>query len=161
MSEETRIILEKLESIGNGMQIMQKDIGEMKHDVAGLRMEVAELKSEVNILKADVETLKADMAMLKADVEMLKSDVNALKVAVNRLDNRVSCLETDMHALRLLVENEINRKIDIIGEGHDFLMRHYHKAEGELKAKEKMELDILGLKADMRVVKLKVGIAQA
>lgn len=154
MSEETRIILEKLESIGNGMQIMQKDIGEMKHDVAGLRMEVAELKSEVNILKADV-------AMLKTDVEMLKSDVNALKVAVNRLDNRVSCLETDMHALRLLVENEINRKIDIIGEGHDFLMRHYHKAEGELKAKEKMELDILGLKADMRVVKLKVGIAQA
>lgn len=154
MSEETRIILGKLESIGNGMQIMQKDIGEMKHDVAGLRGEVAELKSDVNILKADVETLKAD-------VEMLKADVNALKVAVKRLDNRVSCLETDMHALRLLVENEINRKIDIIGEGHDFLMRHYHKAEGELKAKEKMELDILGLKADMRVVKLKVGIAQA
>lgn len=147
MSEETRIILGKLESIGNGMQIMQKDIGEMKHDIAGLRVEVAELKSDVNILKADVE--------------MLKADVNALKVAVKRLDNRVSCLETDMHALRLLVENEINRKIDIIGEGHDFLMRHYHKAEGELKAKEKMELDILGLKADMRVVKLKVGIAQA
>lgn len=131
MSEETRVILEKLDFISGGMQTMQNDIGEMKQDIG----------------------------MLKTDVDNLKNSVGSLENAVVQMNDRVALVESKVYTLHLLVENETNRKIDIIGEGHDFLMKHYHKAEGELRAKEKMELDILGLKADMRAVKLKVGIA--
>lgn len=152
MSEETRMILGKLDEISSGMQIMQSDITELKVDVSGL-------KEDVSVLKADVSGLKEDVSVLKTDVSGLKEDVADLKSCVIQLSERVGNMETEVHVLRLVMENETNKKIDAIGEGHDFLIQHYLEAKGMVKAKEKMELDILGLKADMRMVKAKVGIA--
>ncbi len=110
-------------------------------------------------LKADVTVLKEEVSSLKARFVVLENDVSDLKSGMIQLSNRVGNVETEVHTLRIVMENEINRKIDTIGEGHDFLVQHYLEANGLVKAKEKMELDILTLKADMRLVKTKVGIA--
>lgn len=39
----------------------------------------------------------------------------------NSLNQRVDAVQEETTRTRLLLENEISRKIDIIGEGHDFL----------------------------------------
>ena len=77
-----------------------------------------------------------------------------------RIDNLESCLSERIDAvqkettrIRLLLENEYSRKIDVIGEGHDFLKRSLEKALQMERKREKMELDILNLQIDMKEVK--------
>lgn len=131
MSEETRLILEKLETIDAGMK---------------------ELRGDVQELKSDVSELKTDVAVLKSDVAGLKSDVQAL-------DYRVDKLEKNQIELKMVYENELRKNINTIAEGHAYLKQKLEEAVALQRDKERMELDISALKMDMHNVKLKIGLA--
>lgn len=75
-----------------------------------------DVKSEIADLKTDVSALKTDVSVLKTDVSALKTDVSALKTDVDDLKLRTALIETTL-------ENETNRNIKIIAEGHTDLSR--------------------------------------
>ena len=60
---------------------------------------------------------------------------------------------------QLMLENDIVMQIRVIGEGHDFLKRRLDEALLMEQKRERMELDILGLKMDMKKVKEAIHIA--
>lgn len=106
---------------------------------------VCGVESEVGTLKSDVSTLKSDVSTLKLDVSTLKSDVTDLK-------DRVTSLE-------MTLENETNRNIKIIAEGHMDLVRKLDEALAVKSEREMVILRVNVLENDMRIVKNKVGIA--
>ena len=81
-----------------------------------VKSEIADLKTDVSALKTDVSVLKTDVSALKTDVSALKTDVSALKTDVDDLKLRTALIETTL-------ENETNRNIKIIAEGHTDLSR--------------------------------------
>lgn len=131
MNEETKMILEKLDLIG-------RDVSELKQDVSGL--------------KQDVSGLKQDVSELKQDVSVLKQDISDLK-------ERMTNVEEEQKKLRFILENETNKKIDIIGDGHVDLVRRLDEARELQRDKEEMKLQILNLNIDMRKVKEAIGLA--
>lgn len=68
-------------------------------------------------------------------------------------NQRIDAVQEETTRTRLLLENEISRKIDIIGEGHDFLKQRLDEALQMEKKRERMELEILNLQIDMKEVK--------
>lgn len=145
MSDETRMILEKLGQIDENVQ-------EMKTDISGLKRDVEELK-------CDVAELKHDVAELKHDVTELKADVSVLKMEMKEVKSRLVKLEIEQKETRLLVENEIGRKIKVIGEGHSFVMNALDELRGFQKDKEMMDIRILDLEIEMKKVKKYLMIA--
>ena len=74
-------------------------------------------------------------------------------------DLRFNRVEQKLESLGLMLENEISKKIDAIGEGHDYLKRNLDDALRVEKDKEWMELNILNLRMDVRKIKDKLAMA--
>lgn len=100
-----------------------------------------------------------DMQSMKGDMRSLKEDVQGLKEDVQVLNGKVQVLEEDVRGLQLTLENETNRNIRIIAEGHLELNRKLDEALKVEHEKELMYLRVNVLENDMRIVKEKVGIA--
>ena len=131
MSEETRMIMEELRQ-------MNKTMSEMKSDISELKTDVAVLKTDVTVLKADVSALKSDMKAVKEDI---------------------ADLEVGQRDLYLVIENYVSKKINIIGEGHFFVMKNLKELRGFQEEKEMMDLKILDLQIEMKRVKRHLKIA--
>lgn len=78
--------------------------------------EVQNANTGLNDVKSEIADLKTDVSALKTDVSALKTDVSALKTDVDDLKLRTALIETTL-------ENETNRNIKIIAEGHTDLSR--------------------------------------
>ncbi len=78
--------------------------------------EVQNANTGLNDVKSEIADLKTDVSALKTDVSALKTDVSALKTDVDNLKLRTALIETTL-------ENETNRNIKIIAEGHTDLSR--------------------------------------
>ena len=86
-------------------ELLQMILSEVQNANTGLN----DVKSEIADIKTDVSALKTDVSALKTDVSTLKTDVDDLKL-------RAALIETTL-------ENETNRNIRIIAEGHTDLSR--------------------------------------
>lgn len=151
MSEETRMILERLD-------YMQNDIREMKQDIRELKEDVAVLKEDVAVLKEDVAVLKEDVRILKIEVKTLREDVDGLIEKTDRLNSRMDKVESAIVRLDTTIENKIWKAIKVTGEGHDFLKMGVEEARSMQVKNEWMEIHILKLESDMLKVKEVVGI---
>ena len=138
MSEETRMIMEELRQ-------MNKTMSEMRSDISELKSDVSELKADVSVLKADVAELKTEVSVLKSDMRTVKDDI--------------ADLEAGQRDLYLLIENDVSKKINIIGEGHFFVMKNLKELRGFQEEKEMMDLKILDLQIEMKRVKRHLKIA--
>lgn len=110
--------------------------------MAGLRVEMDELKAEV-------AELRAEMDELKAEVEKLKADMESLKDHVARLESRTTAVE-------LTLENETNKGIHIIAEGHQDLDRKLNQALKIEEEKEVLMLRVNYLESELCKVKNKL-----
>ena len=113
----------------------------------------------LRVIFDDMQMMKGDMQELKTDVQDLKSDVQGLKSDVQVLKDKMQVVEENVRDLQLTLENETNRNIRIIAEGHLDLNRKLDEALKVESEKELMRLRVNVLENDMRKVKEKVGIA--
>lgn len=141
MSEDTKLILGEIAKVNNGL---------------------VELKSEVSELRQDVTRLDNGLSRLESDVSGLKQDVTGLKQDIIKLDNKVSGLEMDVSVLkqdfrdfRLTLENETNRNIKFIAEGHFDLLRKLDDALRIENEKEMMSIRVTSLENEVRRLKEK------
>ena len=135
-----------LVSVGEDVQSLQGDMQVLKGDVQVLKGDVQELKGDVQVLKEDVQVLKGDVQVLKGDVQELKEDVQELKEDVQVLKERVTNIE-------ITLENETNRNIQLIAEGHLNLDRKLDEALKELHPNMMYHLKVNHL--DGEVTKMK------
>ena len=112
------------------LEMLCRDMGEVKVSVHNLEEDVAVLKEDVAVLKEDVAVLKEDVANLKEDVESLK----------------------------LTQENELRKNIMTIADGHMDLNRKLDEALKVSQERERTILRVTVLENDMRIVKNQLGI---
>lgn len=91
--------------------------------------------------------------------KLILEQLQALNQNITELNQKVDTLGQDSTVTRLLIENDISKKIDIIGEGHDFLKLKLDDALKMEKSRESMQLQILNQKMDIDKIKRHLGIA--
>ncbi len=142
--------------------VLKEDVTELKEDVMVLKKDVSVLKEDVTVLKEDVTELKEDVTVLKEDVSELKNDVTVLKEDVTVLKEDVTVLKNDVTNINITLENETNRNIHIIAEGHSDLSRKFDEAlKHEQQYHEERELLIVrvnSIENDVRKIKEKVAM---
>ena len=77
------------------------------------------------------------------------------KLILEKLDD----LNGKVTSVQLTLENETNRKIDVIGESHDFLKQRLDEALQFEKKRESMELELINLRMEVKKIKEHLSIA--
>ena len=101
---------------------------------------------------SDMQNMKNDMQNMKSDMKEMKTDMQGMKTDIQDLKGRVSSIE-------MTLENETNRNIRIIAEGHADLCR---KLDEALKVENEKELLLVRtniMENDIRKIKDKLEIA--
>ena len=117
------------------------------------------MKDDMQLMKDDMQLMKDDMQLMKDDIQSLKDEVQATNEFVQEMNGDLRFLKGEVRNLQLTLENETNRNIRIIAEGHLDLNRKLDEALKTESEKELMQLRVNVLENDMRMVKEKIGIA--
>ena len=113
---------EKLDLILNKLDSMDQKMGS--------------LEDEVSTLKDEIRTLKTEVDALKDEVSTLKSEVDTLKQS-----------NTD---IKLTIENELNRNIQLVAEGHLDLNRKLEEVMRPVNALEMLQVQVNMLQSKIR-----------
>ena len=120
--------------------------------LGGIEGGLASVGEDVRSLQGDVQTLKEDVQTLKEDVQTLKGDVQTLKEDVQMLKDRVTNIE-------ITLENETNRNIQLIAEGHLNLDRKLDEALKELQPNTMYHLKVNHLDGEVTKMKRMLNMA--
>lgn len=126
--------------------------------MTGVKAEITEMKEDIAGLKEDVAGLKEDVAVLKEDVAELKEDVAVLKEDVAGLQERMDKQENELRYIRTFQENNLEKGIKIIAEGHVMLLRRLNEALKITEDDEMLRLRVNVLECDMSRVKEKLAV---
>ncbi len=117
-----------------GLAEMQTDIRELKTDVTELKSDVATLKFDTAELKSNVTTLKSDSAEFKSDVATIKSDMHGIKQRLDSIESNTESLKSDVRAIKLELETQISRNIQILAENYRTHAERFDQAIGEISS---------------------------
>lgn len=84
--------------------------------------------------------------------KLILEKLDSLNQKIDKVDQKVT-------KTNLTIENEISKKIDIIGEGHDFLKQRLDDAIQMEKKRESMELELINLRMEIKKIKEHLDIA--
>ena len=149
MSDAEKMILEKLDAL-------TKEVHEIKEETltTNERLNQTNERLDQTNQRLDQTNQRLDQTNQKLDQtsETLEQKIGQCNESINQV--RDMTLQT-----QLLIENEISPKINIIGEGHDFLKMRLEEALRLEKARERMELEIVDLRMEVKKIKAHLNIA--
>ncbi|WP_251614399.1 hypothetical protein [Senimuribacter intestinalis] len=130
MTEETRMILDKLEK-------MEEKLNSLDNKVTYLDEKVSCLDEKVSCLDEKVTCLDEKVTCLDEKVLDLDEKVTCLNTRVSEMDERFT---KDIREIKITLESEVNRNIAVIAEGHLSLDR---KLDEALKVNQEREMLLL------------------
>lgn len=91
--------------------------------------------------------------------KLILEKLDELSQGLKEVNERTTRIEERTTRIELTIENEISKKIDIIGEGHDFLKQRLDEALQMEKKRESMELELINLRMEIKKIKEHLNIA--
>lgn len=145
MTETEKLILDKLES-------MSVDLREVKDKTARIEDRVTGIEGKVAVIEDRVTGIENKVEGIEDRVTGIENKVAVIEDRVTGIENRVTRME-------ITIENDISKKIDIIGEGHDFLKQRLDEALQFEKKREGMELELINHRMEINKMKDRLDIA--
>lgn len=143
MDEFMRLVLSKLDEMGIKIEQMESRIEQ-------LDAKIDKMETRIN------DRIDGMDARLNAKIDEMDARLSA---KIDEIDKRTQRMDTRLSRLEITVEQDLSRKIDVIGEGHDFLTRGVEEARKMESAKERMNLQIINLEMDVKKIKQHLSMA--
>ncbi len=131
-----------LQALYDDMQTVKKHVVSLDNRVSSLEVKMDSLDNRVSSLEVKMDSLDKKMDSLDNRVSSLEVKMDSLDKKMDSLDNRVSSLENEVSKINVTLENETNRNIKIIAEGHLDLSRKLDEAislSSDVKAKQEIQ----------------------
>lgn len=126
--------------------LLEKSAEKTNEKIAGIENKISGIENKIS----GMENKISDM----------ESTISSMENKISDMDEKMSKMQDDILNIQLTLENETNRNIKIIAEGHLDLSRKYNEAS-TIKAEEE-ELALIRLNTlseDVRKIKAKLAIA--
>lgn len=125
--------------------LLEKSAEKTNEKIAGIENKISGIENKIS----GMENKILDM----------ESTISSMENKISDMDEKMSKMQDDILNIQLTLENETNRNIKIIAEGHLDLSRKYNEAS-TIKAEEELALIRLNtLSEDVRKIKAKLAIA--
>ena len=146
------------EIFNSSMKPIKEELQDVKGEVLGLKEQVQGIEGEVLELKEQVQGVQGEVRELKGQVQGVKGEVLELKERVQGVEDKARKLEGHVQGIRLTLENETNKNINIIAEGHLNLSRKLDEALKVENEKEVLLIRINRLENGYRTLKEQVEV---
>ena len=117
----------------------EKDLDAIRKIVVPIEREVGSMKEEVSFMKEEMGSMKEEMGSMKEEMGSMKTKMDSLEKKVN--------------SVQLTLENETNRNIRLIAEGHLDLSRKLDDALKVETEKEMLLIRVNRLENELRKAK--------
>ena len=123
------------------------------------RITQAEIKFDKRMTDLEVKYDNLDKKVTELDGKVTELDekVQKLDQKVAELDGKVEDLDKKVSQLEITVDNEINKNISIIAEGHLSLNEKLDKSLQVMQKQEMMGLQMTRLESNIQKIKMQLG----
>lgn len=122
-----------------------------------MQAQIEPVKNELKEIRIRLDKLESRMDKLESRMDKLESRMDSLESRVDELETGLEKVKEDVAETRFLLENDISRKINVIGEGHDFLKQRLDNALTMEMKREAMELQLIDIQIEMKSMKRTLG----
>ncbi len=141
MTEETKLILEKLDKMDTRITNLETS---MNAKFESIDARFTSIDAKLESIDAKFESIDARFTSIDAKFESIDARFTSIDAKFDSVDARFTSIETELVSmdakitdLRLTLENETNRNIKLIAEGHLDLSR---KLDEALKIENEKEM---------------------
>lgn len=96
---------------------------------------------------------------MSEETKIILEEIQKMHKEIQKIEEKLTEVDQRTTKTQILLETDISRKIDVIGEGHDFLKMHLNDALSLDLKREAMELQIINLRMEVSKIKEKLDIA--
>lgn len=117
------------------------------------------MEARMENMETRMEAMEARMESMEARMENMETRMESMETRMENMETRVQALEKlpqQVKIIRLTLENETNRKISIIAEGHLDLNRKLDAALNFEREKEKILLRLAAVEGEVQRIKNKI-----
>ena len=116
--EMLELMKQALEPVHEKLTVLDEKVTSLDEKVNSLDAKVTSLDEKVNSLDTKVASLDAKVNSLDTKVASLDEKVNSLDTKVASLDEKVNSLDADVRGIKVVLENEVRRDLNLLAEGH-------------------------------------------
>ena len=126
------------------MDSMRQEIDVMKEDISDLKQEMGSMRQEIDVVKLDINSMKEEMSSMRSEIGSMREEMGGVKQRLTRIETTL--------------ENETNRGIRIIAEGHLDLSRKLDDALKVDNEKELLLLRVTHLENEVHTIKERMAL---
>ena len=152
MTDVEKLILEKLDNIS-------KELQEVREETSLARKEASLAREEASLAREESSLARKEASLAREEASLAREEASLASQKSDQANEQIALVKDMMLQTQLLIENEISRKINIIGDGHDFLKMRLEEALRLEKVRERMELEIMDLRMEVKKIKAHFQIA--
>ncbi len=152
MTDVEKLILEKLDNIS-------KELQEVREETSLARKEASLAREEASLAREESSLARKEASLAREEASLAREEASLASQKSDQANEQIALVKDMVLQTQLLIENEISRKINIIGDGHDFLKMRLEEALRLEKVRERMELEIMDLRMEVKKIKAHFQIA--
>lgn len=96
--------------------------------------------------KQILEAILHEIKDMKADMNDMKADIRELNVRTANIEERTANIEQRTTKIEVILENETNKNIQLLMEGHAGLVQKIDSIQNDTSRIEKMETELFATK---------------
>lgn len=146
--EQNMTSQELLISIG---EMLEAKISPLREDIREVRQDMSDVKQDICVMKQEMGSMRREIDFVKEETGSVRSEVSSLREEMDAVKQRLTLIETTL-------ENETNRGIRIIAEGHLDLSRKLDDALRVDNEKELLLLRVTHLENEVHTIKERMAL---
>ena len=129
----------------------------VEEELGGVRKELDGVKGEVNGVKQELNDVRSEVGGVNQELNDVRSEVGGVNQELNDIKRSVAGVEKIVKDVQLTLENETNRNIQIIAEGHLDLSRKLDEAVKIDNEKGILKLRVNRLESELEKTKSRLS----
>lgn len=109
----------------------------------GITVVLEQISLQMNGIQTDIKEIRTDIKNLQTDMIDVKSDIKELKLNQSNFD-------LDLRNVRILIENDVMKKIDLLYENRDVVLSRIDKIDRLNKTEDDIELLKIAVSSNSR-----------
>ena len=139
--------------------LLEKSAEKTNEKIAGIENKISGIENKISGIENKISGMENKISGIENKISGMENKISGMENKISDMDEKMSKMQDDILNIQLTLENETNRNIKIIAEGHLDLSRKYNEAS-TIKAEEELALIRLNtLSEDVRKIKAKLAIA--
>lgn len=158
LREDIREVRQDMSDVKQDICVMKQEMGSMRREIDGMKQDIASLKQDMVSVRQDIDSVKEEMSSMHQEIHAVKEETGSMRSEVSSLREEMDAVKQRLILIETTLENETNRGIRIIAEGHLDLSRKLDDALRVDNEKELLLLRVTHLENEVHTIKERMAL---